>query len=104
MAFDFYFPTSNTGIVFLSLKYHYANPVYLNSRVADLRTSGELARSKLALLCVVMDREDPNDYLVPLQMLRFEAGLQTILVKGAKQFGALLKAVSKQAERQAVSN
>lgn len=100
LIFDFLFTEQSTGIVFLSLRYHYQNPIYIQSRVQELRNSEEFRGVRTALLCVVLDREDSNDRLVDLQMLRFEIGLQTLLVKSGKQFTGLLKGVLRQGGRQ----
>ena len=95
MSFDYFLSGVSTGIVFLSLEYHYQNPIYINSRIEELKKSIEFKETQTNLICVVLDRDDSNDFLVDLQMLKIEIGAQCILFKSGRHFMFFLKALLK---------
>lgn len=92
--FDFLFSKQGTGILFLSLSYHYNHPLYIEGRLRELKTSTVMKETKLALLCVIVDRIDSDERICELQMCRFAFGVQLMLFKSGRQFSLLLKSIA----------
>ena len=76
---DFVFPDSKISIIFLSLKYHYAYPLYIQQKIDSFSKASEYKEYPNKILICLFDENDINNYLNDIELLCFNYGIKVLL-------------------------
>ncbi len=63
---DFSIPHFRMSIIFLGLAFHYKYPNYIREKLSTFVKSNEFKMSSNNILFLLLNREDPNDYMTDL--------------------------------------
>lgn len=65
--------STDTGVLFLSMRYHKLHPAYIETRISDL------SKYNLKVLLLLLDVEEPSFLLRDLNMFCYRAGVSLVL-------------------------
>jgi hypothetical protein len=67
------------SIIFLGLAFHYKYPNYIREKLSTFVKSNEFKMSSNNILFLLINTEDPNDYMTDLQVHSVKMGI-TVLI------------------------
>ncbi len=76
---DFIFPDSHLSIIFLSLQFHQAYPLYLQDKLDKVAQSEDSKTYDNKILLLLFDGEDPSDHLMEITILCMEKNIKLLL-------------------------
>lgn len=76
---DFIVHETKTSILFLSLKFYYAFPLYLQDKTSKFLESDDARSHPNKILLLLYDSEDYNDFLFEINMLCLEKGIKLLV-------------------------
>lgn len=76
---DFLLPDSKLSILFISLEYYYAFPLYLKGRIEEFVKSTEYRNYPNRVLLCLNDNEDTNDFLTDIMMLCYSYEIKVLV-------------------------
>ena len=88
---DFYFPDTKVCCLFVSLSFHYNNPIYFKEIIGRALEQGITYSSKFFVL--MQDREDTQNEMYNIQDFCLEKDFQILLYEDGKSFTSLIKSL-----------